>query len=183
MNEKEKKQEKKAKAKPDLQSKLNDTTMLLQRVQADFENYKRRVDEEKKDLIAYSQSKSVSEILPVIDTFEVALKNSCDHEQFLKGVELIYSQFMTALSSMNVKTFEAVGKKFDPHLHEILMQEEQDVSEEKDGEIIEEFQKGYMIGDKILRTAKVKVVRAKKEKDESDKKDDKEERDTKPGDN
>lgn len=132
---------------------ISELTELLQRVQADFENYKKRIIQEKETLIKNSNKELIAEMLPVLDSFELALKNSKNYEDFKKGVEIIYSQFFALLEKNGLRPINAKGEKFNPYIHEALMQEEA----EKPGIILEEFQKGYMLNDTVLRTSKVKV--------------------------
>lgn len=135
-------------------AKIKELTELLQRLQADFENYKKRAEKEKRDLAGYAACKLVSQFLPILDSFELALKNDKDHEKFVKGVELIYSQFYSSLEDLGLKPIEAVGKKFDPYEHEVLLSEKSDKEEDI---ILEELQKGYKLGNVVVRHSKVKV--------------------------
>lgn len=151
--EKEPKGEKHAKV-----HSINDILETLQRVQAEFENYKKRVEKEKSEFIKSACAKIIKEILPVLDNFDMALKNTSNHNDFVKGIGMIHSQLFSALSKEGLKPIDAEGKKFNPYVHEALMQEE---SDKGDGIIIEEFQKGYMIGDIVLRHSKVKVSKLK----------------------
>ena len=125
----------------------------LQRVQADFENYKKRVERETEDFKKFASAELIGKLLPILDAFELSLKNSKDKEEFVKGIELIYAQLNEILGKEGLKKIEAVNQKFDPFLHEALMTEKSD----KDGLILEELQKGYMLGDKVIRHSKVKV--------------------------
>lgn len=124
---------------------------MLQRLQADFENYRKRVEREKAEIKYCTKAELMAKLLPVLDSFELALKNSSDKEKFLKGVELIFAQFHGILSSDGVRQIDSVGKKFDPYMHEALMQRES----EKDGIVLEELQKGYMIDNFVLRHSKI----------------------------
>ena len=126
----------------------------VQRLQAEFENYKKRVEKEKENFTKFASCEIIKKILPILDSFEVALKNKTASSEFAKGVEMIYAQFFSILENSGLKKIEAEGKKFDPYLHEALMQEE---SEEDDGVVIEEFQKGYYLNDIIIRHSKVKI--------------------------
>jgi molecular chaperone GrpE len=94
----------------------------------------------------------------VLDNFEVALKNTENSAEFVKGVEMIYAQMMDVLGKAGLKRIDAEGKKFNPYVHEALMQEP---SGRDEGIIIEEFQKGYMLNDSVLRHSKVKVSKGK----------------------
>ena len=134
--------------------KIIDLTSTLQRLQADFENYKRRTETEKSEFMIYSNSELIKKLLPLLDNFEIALKNTEKHEEFIKGIELIFSQFIDILKDRKVERIKSVGEKFDPNKHEALMAQE---SNEESNMILEEFQSGYTIGEKILRPAKVKV--------------------------
>jgi len=133
--------------------KIIELTESLQRLQAEFENFKKRTDKEKQDFCKYAEKELMIELLPVLDNFELALKNTKDNSEFIKGVELIYVQLVSGLEKKGLKIIETQGK-FDPHKHEVLLQEE---SDKDSGEILEELQKGYRLNETILRTAKVKV--------------------------
>ncbi len=127
---------------------------LLQRTQAEFENYRKRVDRDKQAFCEASNKDLILKILPILDNFDLALKNIKEKNQFVEGMELIYSQLLSILENEGIRQIETVGKKFDPYLHEALMQER---SEEEENTVIEEFQKGYYLKDKVIRHSKVKV--------------------------
>ena len=152
--------DKKQKNNPD-KEKINELTRLLQITQAEFENYKKRVERDKQTFCELSNKAFIEKILPVIDNFELALKNVKDNSDFVKGMELIYSQLLTLLEKEGVKPINAVGEMFDPYLHEALMQEE---SDKKVNTVLEEFQKGYFLKDKVLRHTKVKVAKPRSDK-------------------
>lgn len=134
---------------------------MLQRLQADFENYKKRIEKEKKDFAQYISAELVAKLLPVLDSFELALKNKGADEDFVKGIELIYSQFFGMLQKTGLQKIDALGKRFNPEQHEALLAAE-DIK--ADGNIIlEELQKGYMFNGIVIRTAKVKVSKPKDE--------------------
>ncbi len=137
---------------------IKELTDTLQRLQADFENYKKRVDKEKEQLKLVTTAKVIAQLLPMIDSFEIAVKNSGNQEQLRKGVELLYAQFAAFLKNIGVKAIET--KKFDPTKHEVLLQEEKDV---EDDTITEELQKGYMLNDVVIRTSKVKIAKREHE--------------------
>lgn len=134
--------------------KIKELTETLQRLQAEFENYKKRIDKEKGEFVKYSKHEVIAKILPILDSFELAIKNAKNNPNFLKGVELIFSQLYSTLESEGLRPIEALGKKFDPYKHEVLMQEASDKEEDV---VLEELQKGYMLNDKVLRHSKVKV--------------------------
>jgi len=104
--------------------------------------------------------------LPIIDSFELAFKNKDQHEDFVKGVELIYSQLFDLIDKSGVQVINPINEKFDPHFHEPLMQKE---SEKPENTILEVLQKGYLMHGKLLRTAKVVVSKKPGEKKSSDK--------------
>ena len=90
----------------------------------------------------------------MLDTFEIAFKNTNDKEKFVEGMKMIYGIFHSTLEEEGLKPIKAEGEKFDPYKHEVLLKEESDKPE---GTILEEFQKGYMLNDKVLRFSKVKI--------------------------
>ena len=133
--------------------KIAELTETLQRLQAEFENYKKFIEKSNAEFRKYAQADIIGELLPILDSFELALKNTKDKEELIKGIELIYSQLYSLLEKQGLKKIETKGK-FDPHLHEVLLKEESDKEEDT---ILEELQKGYMLGEKVLRHSKVKV--------------------------
>ena len=126
----------------------------LKRLQAEFENYKKWNAREKSDFTKYAHADVIAQMLPVLDSFEIALKNTNDKDKFIEGMKIVYAQFYSMLESQGLKPIKATGERFDPYRHEVLMKEESDKPEET---ILEEFQKGYMLNDKVLRHSKVKV--------------------------
>ena len=133
---------------------IEELTDTLKRLQAEFENYKKRVDKEKTEFVKYANAGVISSLLPTLDSFEIALKNTADKEKFAEGIKIIYAQIYSALEAEGLRPINTLGEKFDPYKHEVLMKEE---SEKPEGTILEEFQKGYMLNDKVLRFSKVKV--------------------------
>jgi molecular chaperone GrpE len=128
------------------------------RLQADFDNFRRRTRQEKEELSNIVTQNIVLELLPVIDNFERALcsTSSQDADKILSGVEMIYRQLIQVLEKNGMKAVEAVGQAFDPQQHEAVMRVE-DV-EQPDGRIVEELQKGYAVKGKVIRPSMVKVV-------------------------
>lgn len=152
--EKENKTEPKAK-KPNDKEIIVELTETLQRLQAEFENYKKRVDKEKEEFVKFANADFIQKLLIVIDTFEIALRHKVeDKERFVKGMEMIYAQLMLILQAEGLRPIDALEKKFDPYIHEVMLKEK---SEKEDGIILEELQKGYMLDDRVLRHSKVKV--------------------------
>ena len=148
-----KKAVKKASKKQEEQKDFKDT---LQRLQADFENYKRRTEQEKAEFVKYACTNEIKDLLPFLDSFELSLKNTSHHVEFVKCVELIYSQLWDVLEKKGVKIIEAEGKPFNPVEHEALLSEK---SDKEENTVLEELQKGYKINEKILRATKVKVAK------------------------
>lgn len=141
-----------------LRAELEEQQQRLLRVQADYDNFRRRTVKEKEDLAKYASAKLISELLPVIDNFERALGTVSDNEEvvaYSKGVEMIIRQFENVLQAEGLKKMEAVGEVFNPEFHQAIMQVESD--EYEDGIVVEEVQSGYLLKDKVLRPAMVKV--------------------------
>ena len=129
------------------------------RLQADFENSRKRQEKEKLDFFKYANEGLVIELLNVLDDLErtvgLAQEKHQDLAAFLKGVEMILAHLYEMLKAQGIKPIEAEGKLFDPHFHEALMQvEDNDLPEHT---IVEELQKGYLLNDRVIRTSKVKV--------------------------
>lgn len=142
----------------ELQAKLTETEGRTLRLQADFENYKRRVQLDKQAAEKYRSQSLVSDILPALDNFERAMQVEASDEQMkslLQGMEMVYRQLLEALTKEGVEAIEAVGKQFDPHEHQAVMQVED--SEFESNAVVEEFQKGYKLKDRVIRPSMVKV--------------------------
>jgi molecular chaperone GrpE len=135
---------------------LKDTVL---RKQAEFENYRRRTEKERSEIFKRGQKEVLIEMLSVLDNFERAMlsvAHTADEDALKLGFELIYKQFKDILAKLGVESVESVGKTFDPHLHEAVTIEQ--TSEHEANTIIAEFQKGYKLGDQLLRPAQVKVA-------------------------
>jgi molecular chaperone GrpE len=135
------------------------------RLQADFDNTRKRLEREKQEFIRFANEEIIVELLNILDdlerTIELAQNDSENLPMFLKGVEMIMAHLYEMLKDYGVKPIDAQGRLFDPNFHEALMQvEDKDVAEHT---IVEELQKGYLLNDKVIRTAKVKVAVAKRE--------------------
>ncbi|RME55404.1 nucleotide exchange factor GrpE [Candidatus Woesearchaeota archaeon] len=134
----------------------------LQRLQAEFINYRQRVEKERLELIKYAKEELILKLLDVMDNFERAIdamKNAKDVKSCMQGVDMIFEQFRKVLENEGLQAINAKGEMFDPYLHEALAKEESDQDENV---IIDEFQKGYKLKDKVIRPAKVKVSGGKK---------------------
>ena len=127
----------------------------LQRVAADFENYRKRVAREQESLVARAHERLMKELLPVLDDLERALRAAEEHEEakLEEGVQLVHRELEEALSKEGLVEIETEGK-FDPHVHVALLTQPSDKDE---GEIIEVLQKGYRLGDRVLRPARVVI--------------------------
>jgi len=129
----------------------------LLRTAAEFDNYRKRVDRERRDLAEYTAADVMSEMLPIVDNLERALAAASETDPLRKGVELTLKQMLDMLRKRGVKPIEALGADFDPNVHQAVMHEES--PEHREGEVIGELRKGYTINDRLLRPAMVKVTR------------------------
>ena len=152
--------------KPAEKEKIAELTETLQRLQAEFENYKKRTEKEKIEFIKYSKADVINKILPILDTFEIALKNTNDKEKFIKGMEMLYAQLFSTLEAEGLRPINSVGKHFDPYYHDVMLKQK---SDKEDGIVLEELQKVYMLNDKILRHSKVKISEKMQNKESTDK--------------
>ncbi|MFF2090349.1 nucleotide exchange factor GrpE [Paenibacillus sp. NPDC058174] len=128
------------------------------RVQADFDNFRRRTMKEKEELGQYASMKLIGQLLPVVDNFERAVAAASvngDYESLSKGVDMIFRQLEQTLQQEGLQAMNTVGEPFNPEFHQAIMTVESDEHEE--GIIVEEVQKGYVLKDKVLRPAMVKV--------------------------
>ena len=129
----------------------------LLRNMAEFDNYRKRTAKERMELAPEITARNLTEFLPVMDNLERALAAECKDPDYKKGIEMIHESFTIALNNLGVETIESDGKAFDPSYHQAVQQVEDDSKEE--GTIAATFQKGYKIGDKVLRFAMVAVVK------------------------
>ena len=149
----------KKKKKDKKDEKIEELTDRLTRQMAEFDNVRKRTDREKSQMYEVGAKDVIDKILPVVDNFERGLGAVTEEEKedpFVKGMEQIYKQLMTTLEGIGVKPIEAVGNEFDPDFHNAVMH----VEDEEVGEniIVEEFQKGYMYRDSVVRHSMVKVA-------------------------
>ena len=161
---KEKKEEKKEKAKeekaeakdekkPESPQGASDAYL---RLLAEYDNYRKRSQKEKDSLYADIKADTVTKFLPVYDNLVRALKQGTEDEAYRKGVEMIMNQFCSTLEKLGVTKTDSLGQKFDPKFHNAVMHVEDD--EKGENEIVEVFQEGFMLGDKVIRFAMVKVA-------------------------
>jgi molecular chaperone GrpE len=140
-----------------LQAERDSLLDRLARIQAEFENARRRTQKEQQDFRDYASADVLKSLLPVLDSFERALQTKADAAEFRNGVELIYKQLQSTLEKLSLQPIKAKGEQFNPHLHEAI--EMVDTNEVPDHEVIEELQRGYKLKDRLLRPAMVKVAR------------------------
>lgn len=144
------------KKKDKSEQKVEELTDRLKRTMAEFDNFRKRTEKEKSSMYIIGAKEIVEKILPVVDNFERGLAQAPEDDPFAEGMKMIYKQMMTAFDEMGVKPIEAVGKDFDPNLHNAVMH----VEDESVGEniVVEEFQKGYTYKDFVVRHSMVKVA-------------------------
>lgn len=141
-----------------LQAEKDDIFARLQRVSADFANYEKRSIKQISESIAYEKEHIIKSLLPVLDNFDHTLshvENIQEAAEMVKGIKIIYDQFLAVLKTHGVEQISAVGEKFNPVCHQALTQKTE--PDKEDQIVLEEFRKGYKLGDKILRPAIVIV--------------------------
>jgi len=148
-----------------LEAQLAETRDQLLRKAADFENFRKRMNQEKQSSIEYANQNLLLDIIPIIDNFERAIMagenglqtNSSDYSGFLEGIKMIEKSFTTMLETKwGLRRFNSAGELFDPNFHEAFMMEKStDVTE---ATVKEDFEKGYMLKERVIRAAKVKVL-------------------------
>lgn len=145
-----------------LKAQLEDRTGQYMRIAADFENYRKRTSREKEELETQLRGNTIIEMLPVVDNFERArsqIKPQTEQEMTIhKSYQSVYKQFVECLKRLGVSPMRVEGEDFDPNLHEAVMREP--TSEHPEGTVIEEFLRGYLLGERVLRHAMVKVAAA-----------------------
>ena len=170
-NKKEEKTEKHKKADPEevnteelqaqieqLRQEKDEMFSKFQRVAADYDNYQKRVPKQIADSVRYEKEKIIKSILPMLDSFEHTLAGAESAENFevlLKGIRIVYNQACEILKSYDVEKIDALGEKFDPSLHQAMIRKQD--AEYEDDVVIEEFQKGYKLGDRVIRPSRVIV--------------------------
>lgn len=148
------------KALEDKAKKSDEYFDRLLRLQADFDNYKKRLEKDRAEFIKFANEGIIAEILKILDDFERAVdagRSKHDFDILYKGIEMIHKDLVEFLKQEGIKEIEAKGKPFNPHEHEAMMQEETDAHPEDS--VIEELQKGYVLNGRVIRPAKVKVAK------------------------
>jgi len=144
-----------------LQRERDELRDRLLRTSAEFDNYRKRTERERRELVEAAAADLIADLLPVIDDFERALSTPADGpatDAYRQGIELIHRQLLDVLRKRGVEPFETVGHDFDPEWHEAVASEPADGR--RDGEVTYEIRRGYRIGGKLLRPAMVKVAKA-----------------------
>ena len=150
---------KKKKEKDKFEQQIEELTDRLKRNMAEFDNFRRRTEKEKSSMYIIGAKDIVEKMLPVVDNLERGFDGLSDEEKetpFAKGIEAVYKQLLTGLEEIGVTPIEAVGKEFDPNFHNAVMHDEDD--SDASNQVIEEFQKGYMYKDSVVRHSMVKVL-------------------------
>jgi molecular chaperone GrpE len=132
----------------------------LLRTAAEFDNYRKRIERERRDQADSAAASAIEDLLPIIDNLERALQApvGTDAEGYRKGVELVHQQMMELLRRRGVKPIQAIGADFDPRFHEAVAHEAS--GDHREGEVMEELRRGYTLGERLLRPAMVKVAKA-----------------------
>ncbi|WP_010270409.1 nucleotide exchange factor GrpE [Paenibacillus senegalensis] len=141
-----------------LRQEAEDNYNRYLRVQADFDNFRRRSRQEKEEFAKYASMKVIEQLLPIVDNFERAMessKESRDFDALVKGLEMVFRQLDQVFKQEGLEPIQAVGEPFNPEFHQAIMQVESDEYEE--GIVVEEIQKGYKLKDKVVRPSMVKV--------------------------
>jgi molecular chaperone GrpE len=144
----------------DLQRQRDEFKDLLLRKTAEFDNFRKRIERERQAVAESAAADLLTELLPLVDDLERALKAEAGSEgadAYRRGVELIHRQLTETLRKRGVRPIEAVGADFDPYYHQAVAHEP--VAGRREGEIVEEFRRGYMLGDRLLRPSMVKVAK------------------------
>jgi molecular chaperone GrpE len=143
-------------------------TETLKRLQAEFENYKKRIDKENVVCIKNANASLILSLLPVLDSFELAIKdnntNNPEISKFKKGLEMIYTQLYSILEDNGLRPIETKDQHFDPYKHEVLLIKE---TEKDDDIILQEFQKGYILNNTVLRYSKVMISKHKSDEEKN----------------
>jgi len=141
-----------------LTADLEELRQTLLRRQADFDNYRKRIEKERFEDAKRATARLVEGLIPVIDGFEHALAahREAEYESYRKGFELIYKQLLDHLAKLGVERLDPVGKPFDPHLHQAVDRAE--TKDHDDGTILQVFQPGYVFHGRVLRPAMVRVA-------------------------
>jgi molecular chaperone GrpE len=142
-----------------LASDLNDLRETLMRRQADFDNYRKRIEKERSEDTRRATARVIESLIPIIDGFEHALaahREAAEYESYRKGFELIYKQLVENVTRLGVERLDPLGKMFDPHLHQAMDRTE--TVDHADGQVLQVYQPGYVFHGRVLRPAMVRVA-------------------------
>lgn len=145
--------------RPELQKLKEERDSLYDRLlrkQADFENYKKRVERERTEFVQFASAELMKELLSALDSFDMAIRNASTDERTLQGFQLIYKQLLDTMSRFGLKAIEAKGQKFDPNFHQAVSTTPTSAVEENT--ILDEMRKGYLLNGRLLRPAMVNVA-------------------------
>lgn len=134
-------------------SELNDRVL---RLQAEFDNFRKRSEKDRTEFAQYAGMEMVREILPVLDNFELALKADSSGKDYVKGIEMIYDRMAASLKKLGLEPIDTTGAKFDPHVHQAV--EKVQSEDVEDHTVLSDFQRGYKFKGKLLRPSMVKVA-------------------------
>ncbi len=151
-------QEQEGKSQEEFEAEIAELQQRVLRVQADYDNFRRRSREERESAAKYRSQPFIEGLLPVLDNFERALLVKPEQDEtksLLQGMEMVYRQMLDVLNNEGVEVIETVGQKFDPQIHQAVMQVEEEGFESN--QIVEELQKGYKLKDRVIRPSMVKV--------------------------
>lgn len=139
-----------------LRSERDELKDILQRRQAEFENFRKRSERERSEYLQYAGMETIKDLLPILDDFERALKMDGGNPEYVKGIEMIYNRTAETMKKMGLEPIDSVGKAFDPHLHMAI--ERVETTDAADNTVLAEFQRGYNFKGKLLRPSMVKVA-------------------------
>ncbi len=154
----------------ELQEERDEIFSKLQRVSADYANFQKRAPKQIADSVAYEKEKIIKSLLPILDNFEHTLQNAKeakDVESVVKGVQIVYDQMIGVLKAHEVEKIDAEGQQFDPSLHQAMMQKSEPGVD--DNKVVEVFQTGYKLNNRVIRPSKVVVNKAAVLKEEEEK--------------
>lgn len=138
-----------------IQAELEETKDKYLRLYAEFENYRKKVQKDKEELIKYSNESLIYELLPIIDNLEMALRHTEEKDSLIKGVENTHREMLRTLQKFGLSPIDAIGKPFDPNYHHAMSQVERDDVE--NNTVVEELRKGYLYNEKVIRPSLVAV--------------------------
>jgi len=152
-----------------LKKQLEEEKDRCLRLNAEFENQRKRLQKEKEEFVKYANEKLIIELIDIMESFERGLENargSVNKDKLITGMELIYKQLKSVLEKNGLVSIKALGEKFDPYKHEAMMQTPS--KDDEEDMILEEFSRGYMLNNKVIRYSKVRVSKNKEKDNENE---------------